>query len=116
MLQYIILSLLSVSLFFVFGSLLLEHLCISHIKDLLNKIYSSDDSYNFNPTLTFKLSTVFFNAGLASSTYVIMITSDNPVPRNMTAGLFFPGTGLEDSRKTFAFRIFTNSELSKTIV
>ena len=71
-----------------------------------------DDEFNYNGSITFKLSTVFFNGDGATSTYALMLTSSVPVPESMTYHRYYPGTSTYDRRTTFVCRVITTETLN----
>jgi len=74
-----------------------------------------DDEFNYNGSITFKLSTVFFNGEGATSTYALMLTSNIPVPESMTYHRYYPGTSTYDRRTTFICRVITTATLNSNV-
>lgn len=69
--------------------------------------------YNYTGTLSFRLSTLFFNGSLGQSTYMLLLSSSTDVPKEITNEYDLPGTTTKDTSPTFLCRFMTTENLMR---
>jgi hypothetical protein len=90
----------------------LKNADILYVRNIVGIEEQEQPSRQFNGSLTFNLSTLFYNANSPLNTYMLNITSFIDVPESLTENYVWPFTSERDERKTFAVRIFTSNDES----
>jgi hypothetical protein len=79
---------------------------ILYVKHLVS--LQQDEEYRrYNGSLDYNIETMFFQEDVVTKTYKVSISSNIIVPNGLTEGFVLPNSQ-QDTRKTFAIRIFTS--------